>query len=198
MRRYPLAEIVEGCLLVYTRGISSGHGEATAPPAASSGTSSATPTEPGARSHAVREALDVPGIGQFTAYQDGRIAVVFADRTLLKLQGPQESAFGMAGGSPSPTRTLHLLDREGVAHNLRALAPIGFERYAQLALDFEAWACKGPEARAADAARAQHAARQRQAIVQRSAGYAQSEEVRAALSRVRARNSRYLEGETPT
>ena len=150
-----------------------------------------------ARSEEIHELLNIPDIGVFTAYKDRRVSVIFADRTLLKMSVEDDPSHSMTS-SPSHENRKHsasllsILDSKGGAHTLRAANPIGFERYAKLALDFAAWAYAPPEMRASQSRAKQVAEETRRRIVMRSATFEESQALASCMRRVRERNARFL------
>ena len=66
----------------------------------------------------VVEEQEVPGVGHFTAYADGRVRVVFADRTLLNLASDRLRA--------------QLILPDGSKREVAASRPVGVEEYVQV------------------------------------------------------------------
>ena len=66
----------------------------------------------------VVEEQEVPGVGHFTAYADGRVRVVFADRTLLNLGSDRLRA--------------QLILPDGNKREVAASRPVGVEEYVQV------------------------------------------------------------------
>lgn len=107
-----------------------GADSSTAVPAAATGTSSrpATALIPGYQqqhyqqqqtlSTDITEQQDVLGLGQFTAYADGRVRVLFADRTILNLT--------------SDHGRVSLVMPDGSCRTVPAAKPLGVEQYVQV------------------------------------------------------------------
>eukprot|EP00775_Hariotina_reticulata_P002741 gene2740-3036_t len=83
----------------------------------------------------VVEEQEVPGLGRFVATADGRVKVLFDDRTILNLSVDGSSC--------------RLLLRDGTQREVLSNCPVGVEQYVQAALEFAAWAHTSPEQRAA-------------------------------------------------
>lgn len=66
----------------------------------------------------VKEDQEVPGVGHFTAYADGRVRVVFADRTILSLNADRAQA--------------RLILPDGSRQEVPASRPLGVEEYVQV------------------------------------------------------------------
>jgi hypothetical protein len=64
------------------------------------------------------EEQEVPGLGCFSAYADGRVRVVFEDRTLLGLDGCRS--------------TVSVTLPDGSVHRVATRAPLGLQRYVQV------------------------------------------------------------------
>lgn len=71
----------------------------------------------------VVEDQDVPDVGRFTAYADGRVRVLFADRTILTLDAGRERA--------------QLILPDGSKREVSASKPVGVEEYVQVGGDKE-------------------------------------------------------------
>lgn len=84
-------------------------------------------------SNEVREQQEVEGSGLFTAYQDGRVRVVFLDRTLLEMDGARDSC--------------RLILPDGSRAVVAAHTPVGAELYVRAALEFAEWAFRTPAER---------------------------------------------------
>ncbi|GLC50872.1 hypothetical protein PLESTB_000441400 [Pleodorina starrii] len=85
-------------------------------------------------STAVLEESSVPGHGQFTAYEDGRVRVCFHDRTILHMCVAQSHC--------------KLVLPDGKAVVVAVANPVGVEPYVEAAWEFACWAFKTPEERA--------------------------------------------------
>lgn len=66
----------------------------------------------------VTEDQEVPGVGHFTAYADGRVRVLFADRTILSLDADRAQA--------------RLILPDGSRQEVPAVRPLGVEEYVQV------------------------------------------------------------------
>jgi hypothetical protein len=66
----------------------------------------------------VTEDQEVPGVGHFTAYADGRVRVLFADRTILSLDADRGQA--------------RLILPDGSRQDVPASRPLGVEEYVQV------------------------------------------------------------------
>ncbi|EFJ41759.1 hypothetical protein VOLCADRAFT_98324 [Volvox carteri f. nagariensis] len=80
------------------------------------------------------EERGVPGYGQFTAYEDGRVRVCFKDRTILHMSASQSHC--------------KVLLPDGKAVVVAVANPVGVELYVETALEFVHWAFRTPEERA--------------------------------------------------
>jgi hypothetical protein len=68
----------------------------------------------------VTEEQDVPDVGRFTAYADGRVRVLFADRTILSLDAGRVQA--------------RLILPDGSRQEVPVSRPLGVEEYVQVRL----------------------------------------------------------------
>lgn len=68
----------------------------------------------------VAEDQEVPGVGHFTAYADGRVRVLFSDRTILSLDAGRSWA--------------RLILPDGSRQEVPASRPLGVEEYVQVGL----------------------------------------------------------------
>jgi hypothetical protein len=66
----------------------------------------------------VTEDQEVPGVGRFTAYADGRVRVLFADRTILRLDADRAQA--------------KLILPDGSKQEVPVSRPLGVEEYVQV------------------------------------------------------------------
>lgn len=74
----------------------------------------------------VVEDQEVPGVGHFTAYADGRVRVVFEDRTILSL------TTAAAAGGGSGVQQVQLILPDGSKQQVAASRPVGVEQYVQV------------------------------------------------------------------
>ncbi|KAG2487935.1 hypothetical protein HYH03_013514 [Edaphochlamys debaryana] len=89
-----------------------------------------------AASTAVLERSEVPGLGAFTAYADGRVRACFEDRAILHMAASHSHCkVVLPDGSVAVVATAN---------------PVGVEPYAAAATDFARWAFKTPAERAAE------------------------------------------------
>ncbi|KAI8464254.1 MAG: hypothetical protein J3K34DRAFT_526346 [Monoraphidium minutum] len=86
-------------------------------------------------SNEILEDQRVEGVGSFRAYADGRVRVLFEDRTILNL-GPDHAQ-------------IRLVLPDGSAAAVSAANPVGAEGYARTAAEFAAWAFRTPAERGA-------------------------------------------------
>ncbi|GIL73336.1 hypothetical protein Vretimale_4900 [Volvox reticuliferus] len=85
-------------------------------------------------STAVVEESSVPGFGQFTAYEDGRVRICFDDRTILHMSASQSHS--------------KVVLPDGRAVVVTLTNPVGVEPYVDAAREFAYWAFKTPQERA--------------------------------------------------
>ncbi|KAH6594933.1 hypothetical protein BASA50_006195 [Batrachochytrium salamandrivorans] len=90
-------------------------------------------------STAVRDSISVPHLGVFTSYMDGRVSVVFSDRTLLEMLRVDDVGSG----------TCRILGSDGDVVTVRIERPIGFANYVRPAVEFSRWTFADTQSRMA-------------------------------------------------
>ena len=80
------------------------------------------PSTPAYKSTIVVREERVPGLGRFTAFEDGRVRLLHVDRTIIEIDAECEFA--------------DMIARDGSIHKVRVACPVGVERYLDEVLSF--------------------------------------------------------------
>jgi hypothetical protein len=185
---YHLRPMVEGCLMLYVRAVQSlSLVEGALRCGNSASPSRVSPTTRHVAASSVLEHLDIPDVGQFTAYADGRVCAVFEDRTVLKI-------WTLSPAHPTPRDQVDILDAAGQSHTLRMARPIEFEAYVHHALQFARWAHASPAERHQATIEQEQARAHVRQVQRRSRGFVGLPgKDGVCLAAVKARNTRFLQ-----
>lgn len=105
-------------------------------------------------SDVVQEQHSAAGHGTFSYFTDGRVKVMFEDRTLLEMDARRDMC--------------RLILPDGSRASVRVACPVGVEGYVRAALEFGVWAARSPAQRSAEVVERARVAAEAQAC-QRSA-----------------------------
>lgn len=94
---------------------------------------------------------EADGLGRFRRYADGRISVLFVDRTVLTMVPQKSAATGAAcplgDNRNKPAYLCHAVLPNGHTTQVHSDRAIGLERYVHVASDFAQWAARSPKGR---------------------------------------------------